>query len=56
MFGPSAVTSDILDIGTRNAEDKRKQAMGLCPSKFLGEPAAFDLPNVSDVSAVRVNE
>lgn len=55
MFGPTAVTTDILDIGTRQADDKRKQAMvsgtgSLCPAKFLGQPAAFDIPNVADVS------
>ena len=59
MFGPSAVTTDILDIGTRRAEDKRRQVIasgsgGMCPSKFLGEPAAFDIPNVADVSAANV--
>jgi len=53
MFGPTTVSSDILDIGTRNAEDKRRQDMtsgtgALCPAKFLGEPAAFDVPNVAD--------
>jgi hypothetical protein len=56
MFGPSAVTTDILDIGSRNGEDKRRQAMAsgsgaMCPSKFLGAPAAFDIPNVADVSS-----
>jgi hypothetical protein len=55
MFGPSAVTTNILDIGTRSAEDKRRQVIAsgsgaMCPSKFLGEPAAFDIPNVADVS------
>ncbi len=55
MFGPSAVSCDILDIGTRHAEDERKQAMSsgtgaICPAKFLGQPAAFDIPNVADVS------
>jgi hypothetical protein len=59
MFGPTAVTSDILDIGTRSAEDKRRQDMStgtgaLCPSKFLGQPAAFDLPNVADVSIIMI--
>mmetsp|Transcript_3770 Transcript_3770/g.5632 ORF Transcript_3770/g.5632 Transcript_3770/m.5632 type:complete len:292 (+) Transcript_3770:78-953(+) len=53
MFGPAAVTTDILDIGTRQADDKRKQMMvsgtgSLCPTKFLGQPAAFDVPNVAD--------
>lgn len=55
MFGPTTVSTDILDLGTRKAEDERRQAMGsamgtgaLCPSKFLGEPAAFDIPNVAD--------
>lgn len=57
MFGPVTVSTDILDIGTRNAEDKKKQSMtsgtgALCPAKmnmnFLGEPAAFDVPNVAD--------
>ena len=61
MFGPVTVSNDVLDIGTRNAEDKRKQSMAsangtgaLCPPKmtFLGEPAAFDVPNVADVSLI----
>ena len=60
MFGPTTVSSDILDIGTRNAEDKRRQDMtsgtgALCPAKFLGEPAAFDVPNVADVSHFRLD-
>jgi len=53
MFGPAAVSTDILDIGTRRAENEKKQLMAtgtgaLCPSRVLGHPAAFDLPNVPD--------
>ena len=58
MFGAQTIISDdILDIGTRRAEDEKKQEMlsggtgALCPSQLvLGQPAAFDLPNVPDVS------
>lgn len=55
MFGPTSVTAGILDIGTRKAEDERRRASAqgsgaLCPAKFLGQPAAFDIPNVPDVS------
>lgn len=53
MFGPPAISTDILDIGTRRADNEKKQLMAtgsgsLCPSRVLGHPAAFDLPNVSD--------
>ena len=56
MFGPAAVTADVLDIGTRQEEDKRRQMIAsggtgaMCASNFLGEPAAFEVPNVADVS------
>ena len=56
MFGPAAVTTDVLDIGTRQEEDKRRQMIAsggtgaMCASNFLGEPAAFEVPNVADVS------
>ena len=60
MFGTqTAISDDILDIGTRRSEDRKRQAMtsggtgALCPSQMvLGEPAAFDLPNVPDVSNI----
>ena len=60
MFGAQiAISDDILDIGTRRHEDRKRQAMAsggtgaLCPSDLvLGEPAAFDLPNVPDVSSL----
>jgi hypothetical protein len=56
MFGPTSVTAGILDVGTRKAEDERRRAStqgsgALCPpAVFLGQPAAFDIPNVPDVS------
>lgn len=50
-----SITSDILDIGSRRAEEKamEKQSMNggsaICPNSFrFGEPGAFDLPNVPD--------
>ena len=51
------ITADILDIGSRRAEEKamEKRRMNggsaICPSPFrFGEPTAFELPNVPDVS------
>jgi len=45
------ISNHILDIGTRRADERRTQDMnsGLCPAPLcLGEPGAFDIPNVSD--------
>lgn len=40
------IGSDILDIGSRRTDERRG---GLCPPRLaLGEPGAFDLPNVPD--------
>ena len=51
------VSTDILDIGTRQYENQRKHSAasggtaGLCPTEMvLGMPGAFDVPNVADVS------
>ena len=53
----TAITDDVLDIGTRRAEKNGAAANGhntigaICPPPLiLGEPGAFDIPNVSDVS------
>lgn len=49
---------NILDIGTRRAEDRKRQEMNLggtsslCPPTMrFGEPGAFDVPNVADPAA-----
>lgn len=51
------ISADILDIGSRRAEEKAMQERALkggsaiCPSPFrFGEPTAFEVPNVADVS------
>jgi len=52
------VSSNILDIGTRQYDNENKQrsagaagTSGLCPPDLvLGMPGAFDVPNVADVS------
>ena len=54
----SIVSSDILDIGTRRYDENKRRSMTSTggsaaiapPSLVLGEPAAFDIPNVPDVS------
>jgi hypothetical protein len=58
QFGPSPVIgADILDIGTRKAE-QQQQHRGVGsgamrpPSLVLGEPGHFEIPNVADVSAL----
>lgn len=58
MFGPSAsIGNDILDIGSRKAESRNRRqrgggsAMGP-PALTLGEPGAFEIPNVSNVSII----
>lgn len=53
MLGLTPVTCDVLDIGTRQHDEKRKQMMSsgtgaLCPTKFIGNPSSFDVPNVSN--------
>lgn len=51
------VACDILDIGSRRAEEKRMEermrggggGSSICPTPFrFGEPTAFDIPNVPD--------
>jgi len=49
------ISADILDIGSRRAEEKAMQERALkggsaiCPSPFrFGEPTAFEVPNVAD--------
>jgi len=50
-----AVGNDILDIGTQKYEQRQQQVSAgsgsMCPSAIqFGEPGAFDVPNVADVS------
>lgn len=52
-----AEMDSILDIGTRRADDRKRQEMtlggtsSLCPPMMrFGEPGAFDVPSVADVS------
>lgn len=61
MFAPGAtISDDILDIGTRRFDEDKRRSMtstggtaALCPpSIVLGDPTAFDIPNVSDVSNI----
>jgi len=59
MFASGAmISNDILDIGTHRYDENKRRSMtstggtaALCPpSLVLGDPAAFDIPNVPDVS------
>ena len=53
MFGTdTALTNNILDIGTKRADQKRSNVVKEMDIACLGEPGAFDLPNVSDVSRI----
>jgi len=51
MFGmePLVIGHDILDIGSRKATDRSKRQLGMAPHVMLGQPGAFDVPNVPDV-------
>lgn len=51
MLGSQVISDDILDIGNRRAEERRGGASLCPPSLCLGEPSAFDVPNVPDVSS-----
>jgi len=48
MLGSQVISDDILDIGNRRAEERRGGASLCPPSLCLGEPSAFDVPNVPD--------
>jgi hypothetical protein len=53
------IGNDILDIGSRKAEMRARRqrgGLGLDPAEMttLGNPGQFDVPNVPDVSAIRL--
>lgn len=56
MQSTSIVSSNILDIGTRQYDNEKKRSVasgrgtaGICPPELvLGMPSAFDVPNVAD--------
>lgn len=53
-YGQAAIGCDLLDIGSRRAEQRRCQDSAgshAPPTLSFGEPGAFDLPNVQDVSS-----
>jgi 20S proteasome subunit beta 5 len=57
MFSSYSVPCSHLDIGTRRDDEMKKEGYtsgtgSMCPPKlFLGEPTAFDVPNVADPAA-----
>ena len=69
MQSSSIVSNDILEIGTRQYDLQKKRSAavassvgktggtaGLCPPELvLGMPGAFDLPNVPDVSIMKIS-